>query len=67
MLILTQYPRQCPPRAWPNLILSARGDEVSYSGRAGPLSLKTVFRGVELHQVNGLRFAVNPACFVALV
>lgn len=66
MLVLTEYPRQCPPRAWPNLILSAKGNEVAYSQRSGPLSVKAVFSGVEVHEVNGARFAVNAHNYLIL-
>ncbi len=66
MIVLTAYPQQCPPPAWPNLILSASGKEVAYSERAGPLSIKSVYRGVEMHEVNGARFAVDPQHYLIL-
>ncbi len=66
MLILRQYPQICPPSEWPNLVLDARGTDAVYSERAGPLSIKCVFRGREIHEVRGARFAVDRDCYLIL-
>lgn len=66
MLVLRHYPHICPPTSWPNLILTARGIDASYSERAGPLSIKCVFHGREMHEVQGACFAVDRHSYLVL-
>jgi len=58
-MILRHFPENCPPPGWPNLVIHARAREVDYSEHSGPLSLKCVFQGEEIHQAAGVRYAVD--------
>ena len=65
-MILTYFPKTCPPPGWPNLVIHARSREIDYPEHAGPLSLKSVFRGEEIHQVSGVRYAVDKSSVLLL-
>ena len=58
-MILRHFPKTCPPPGWPNLIIHARGREVDYPEHAGPLSLKCVIKGEEIHEVGGIPYSVD--------
>lgn len=66
-MILRHFPDHCPPEGWPNLVLNAVGREVEYAEHPGPLSVKCVLRGEEMHEVRGgARFAVTPERYLLL-
>ena len=66
-MILRHFPDHCPPEGWPNLVLNAVGREVEYAKHPGPLSVKCVLRGEEMHEVRGGgRFAVTPERYLLL-
>ena len=66
-MILRHFPDRCPPEGWPNLILNAVGREVEYDEHPGPLSVKCVIRGEEMHEVRGGgRYAVTPDRYLLL-
>ena len=58
-MILRHFPKPCPPPGWPNLVIHARGRAIEYPEHAGPLSLKCVFEGEEIHDVAGVRYVVD--------
>lgn len=53
MIVLNAYPQQCPPPAWPNLILSASGKEVAYPQRAGGMTQRSVIFASLSYCMNG--------------
>lgn len=56
----------CAAFGWPNMVVSARADETAYPAHVGPLSLKTVHAGRELHAVGRARFAVTKGRYLLL-
>lgn len=56
----------CAALGWPNMVVSARADEIAYPAHLGPLSLKTVCAGRELNEVGRARFAVTPGRYLLL-
>jgi AraC family transcriptional regulator len=58
-MILRHFPKTCPPPGWPNLLIHARGRQVDYPEHPGPLSLKCVFEGKEIHEVGGISYSVD--------
>lgn len=64
--VLRHYPNVCPPPDWPNLVLAAVATDASYSERGGPLSIKCVFRGEEMHEVGRAQFLVDSASYLIL-
>lgn len=65
-MILRDFPRPCPLPGWPNMIIAAAGREVEYSEHSGPLSVKCVFSGHEVHEVQRARFVVDPGAYLIL-
>lgn len=65
-MIFDRFPPTCPPPGWPNTIIDARGTNVAYPDHAGPLSIKCVFRGQEIHEVHGARFATDERSYLVL-
>ena len=65
-MILHHFPPTCPPPGWPNLIIDATGRDVAYQEHAGPLSIKCVFRGREIHEVHDARFAIDDHSYLVL-
>jgi AraC family transcriptional regulator len=54
------------PNGWMNLLLHARGDAQQIPLHTTSLSLYSVFRGSERHEVNRARFAVTPDRYLLL-
>lgn len=65
-MILRDFPRPCPVPGWPSFVVDASGTELEYPERAGPLSIKCVFRGSELHAAGDARFVVEPGRYLLL-
>ena len=65
-MILRHFPKTCPPPGWPNLVIHARGREVDYPEHAGPLSLKCVIKGEEIHEVGGIPYSVDQRSMLLL-
>lgn len=66
-MILRHFPHRCPPAGWPNLILNAVGRDVEYAEHPGPLSVKCVLQGEEMHEVRGgARYAVRRDSYLLL-
>lgn len=65
-MIVRHFPRPCPPAGWPNLVIHARGRGVEYSEHEAPLSIKCVFKGQEVHEVGGVRYAVDEGSYLLL-
>jgi AraC family transcriptional regulator len=66
-MIIRHFPELCPPQGWPNLVLNASGRDVHYAEHPGPLSVKCVLRGEEMHEVRGgARYAVTPDRYLLL-
>lgn len=65
-MILRQFPPSCPP-GWTSSILNASARDVEYDEHPGPLSIKCVLRGEEMHEVpGGGRYAVTPDRYLLL-
>lgn len=58
--IVRHFPEPCPPPGWPSFVLHGRTRALEYRERPGPLSLKCVFRGEDVHRVGRLRYVVEP-------
>jgi AraC-like DNA-binding protein len=54
------------PRGWPNVVLHARTDEQRFEAHTTSLSVYTVLRGLETHEVGRARFAVSPERYLIL-
>ncbi len=65
-MIPRDFPTHLPARDSRNLIIVARGADVAYPEHAGPLSIKCVFQGREIYEVNGARHAVDEASYLLL-
>ena len=65
-MILRDFPTHLPARDSRNLIVAARGADVAYPEHAGALSIKCVFQGREIYEVNGARHAVDEASYLLL-
>ena len=63
---LRNFPTHLPARDSRNLIIAARGADVAYPEHAGALSIKCVFQGREIYEVNGARHAVDEASYLLL-
>lgn len=64
--VLLDFPRPCGPQGWPNVVLHATSRDVTYEEHEGPLSIKWVIRGEEIHEVGGIDYAVRRDRFLVL-
>ena len=54
------------PLGWPNVVMHAKSSAFSYASHTTSLSLYTVIRGLETHEVGRARFAVTPDRYLIL-
>ena len=64
--VVRGFPRPCPLPDLPNAILDGTGRDIEYDEHSGPLSIKCVFRGSEVYEVQGARFVVEPGTYLLL-
>ena len=56
----------CVALGWPNMLVCASTQRAAYPAHLGPLSLKAVYAGRELHEVGRARFAVTKGRYLLL-
>ena len=65
-MIVSHFPRPCPPEGWPSLVIHATGRGIEYDEHEAPLSIKCVLRGREEHEVRGIAYPVDESNFLLL-
>jgi hypothetical protein len=65
-IVMRGFPKPRPPPHAASAVIHAVGTDVDYPEHAAPLSVKSVFRGVEVHEVGGVRYALDERAYLVL-